>query len=84
MNQKDSLSPSDSKPSQSAYGGYVKYEEIAKILKNGWGWITTCKSLADYFEKEEMERQRIEIQDTANGTIQFNKQQFLKQCGVKE
>lgn len=65
------------------------YKEIAKIIKDKWDIYhplnKIVSELADYFEKED--KTTIDNINYEEGTIsgklkQFNRKQFLKDCGV--
>ncbi len=69
------------------------YKEIATIIKNGGATpnpITLAYNLADYFEKEDEQLATIkddicyenEIPSTIKGQRDFNRNQFLKDCGA--
>ena len=75
------------------------YNEIAKIMKwcpnafvtKGYkegledGRNNFCKRLADYFEKEDNKQANFGCanESIAEGFKEFNKEQFLKDCGVE-
>ena len=64
------------------------YKAIAKIIKNqnyinDLGKIQLCEKLSDYFEKEDRkDLEHTEGTTMFRGRYKFDREQFLKDCGV--